>query len=211
MKLKEIRTREDAEAVLKNPKLFNELERDNKQYFNYIANKFNNMYHHVDDLRQVALEAMYLKALPAYNPEQRKKDKKGISAFQTFAYRVIFNDVLRYVRDQNKYENNSVSIEKFIKNSDDGASHGGDYFENLFIKRTEYENFENYQLEKLSRTDVFSELSENEKIMYKHRVLEKKKTPHRKIAEMLGLNIHTYKLIFYTSFKPKMKNLGVKV
>ena len=192
------------ENMKKDHSLFNNMVENNAGFIHRIVRSFNiDDRDFREDLVQEGNIALW-KAIGKYDTERTDK-----SSFSTFAYRVIYNDVLQAIKKRNKVNKKETSMEAFTRSYSNDGDEFKEYKENNWKKPYEYDHMEDIVVEKVYREQLESCLSPVEKKIYKWRVEEG--LSHKKAAEMCELNFHTYKLIFYTTFRTKMKESGVDV
>lgn len=206
MKLNKV-TKSDTVTLLNNERAFGKFLKENSNFIHSLVHKHvgNNRLNASDselyeDAYQEACLSLWKKALPNYN---------GSTKFSTFCYTVLRNDILEFLQKRSKFESvngPNVSIEhpKLMRNGDTTGA-VPEYNEKLWNtpKRKSFEEevedrlYEEQQLSSLSPTDL--------KVLE----LKRKGVKRQKIAESLGLNLHTYKAYYYGTFVQKMKAAGL--
>lgn len=206
MKLNNV-TKRDTVVLLQNQREFGKFLKENSNFIHKLVHKHvgNNRLNRSDselyeDAYQEACLSLWKKALPNYN---------GSTKFSTFCYTVLRNDILEFLQKRSKFEavngpNVSIEHPKLMRNGDSPGL-VPEYNEKLwntpkkksFEEEVEDRLYEEEQLSKLSPVDI--------------KVLEMKRKgfKRQKIAEALGLNLHTYKAYYYGTFVEKMKKAGV--
>ena len=126
----------------------------------------------------------------------------------TLAYTAIKRDILRYCKDNVlKIRQHSIPFNDIMRVSDDMDIE----FNEMLFKENHHihslRNFEKHIVEKISIDEKKRLFSNNEQKIFHLRVVEKR--PHKEIAKILGLNMSTYKAIFYNSFKKKFQDIMI--
>lgn len=177
---------------------------DNQGFFYNIINRYDNQYD-PEELYQEALIGLN-KAIKAFSVEKAKENN---NKFITYAQRVIVNNVLDSVKKTNKFYNNVSSIEQFKGDNDSlsGESNGSDYHESKWKKKDLYVNFDECLTEKIQADNVKNRLSVNERLMFDCRIVNRMnvKDTLRLVSEKNGISVSTARMIYYNSFKQKIK------
>lgn len=152
-----------------------------------------------EDYYQIGLLGLH-KAVRKFNPKRPNN-----STLSTFAYTVIYNDILQAVKKNNKTASREVSMENFTRKYDNETS--SEYSETLFSDPSidRLNNFENRIVNSIITRNYIKKLENIHQRIFNYRFVDGLK--HKDIAKKLGLNIHTYKHIFYFSVYPKIKEL----
>ena len=203
MKLSKV-TVEDAISIYNNNREFSKFVRENSNFINKIVHKYINKNRLnlndselFDDARQEALTSLWSKALPKYN---------GSNKFSTFAYIVIKNDLMQFLQRKTKFEKETgemVSIEN-LKRSYTGEGNAGlEYQESQWKIDPRKTNFEELLVDKIQVESDVLKVSRTDYIIME---LKKRNFSREKIAQALGLNIHSYKTYYYNVFLNRCKN-----
>lgn len=191
-------SKDTVELLQKDDRLFQLFVKKNAGFIHNIVGKFSPPDQmDYDDYFQIGLISLY-KALHKFDAD------RGVS-LSTFAYTCIYNDILQYVNKSHKIVSKEISIEKFLRKYDNGLS--GEYNESVFEDHHfSVSNFEDSMVNDIVMKDYISTFEDIHKQIFDLRFVKKMK--HKDIAKLLGLNIHTYKHIFYFSVYPMVKQLS---
>ena len=201
MKLSRV-TVEDAIRLQKNEREFTKFINENSSFINkivhkyvYKKNKLNlNDSELFEDAKQEALLSLWTKALPKYN---------GTNKFSTFAYVVIKNDLIQFLQRKTKFEKEKgevLSIESLKRNFNNLEGGNSEYLESNWQIDPRKITFEESLIKKIqSETDV-QKICRTDYIIIE---LKKRNFSREKIAQALGLNIHSYKTYYYNVFKKR--------
>ena len=207
MKLNKV-TLNDAKSILSNDRIFAKFLKENSNFLNKLVHKHvsNNRLNYNDnelfqDVYQEACLSLWKKALPNYN---------GTTKFSTFCYTVLRNDIIEFLQKRSKFEsingpNISIEHPKLMRNSDTNGL-VPEYNEKLW-KSQKKRHFEEEIDERIYEEEQLSKLSP---VDLKVLDMKRKGVKRQKIAEALGLNLHTYKAYYYGTFVEKMKKYGMK-
>jgi len=175
-------------------RLFARFIKINDGFIHNIVKKFGLQDDDYDDFYSIGLESMY-KAINKYNPEKKV-------TLSTFAFKCIINDMLQEVNRNNKKAKKEVSMEVFLKKSENSDT--SEYTE-IFFKNTAVD-FERDIVTKIMVNDFVNSLEVLHQKIFACRV--EKKMKHNDIADKLGLNKHTYKYIWHYHVSPKVKKFS---
>lgn len=184
-----------------NTRIFDQMTKTNEAFLYKIAQKFSPQGHHtLDDYVQIARIALW-KAVQKYDIT-----RKDASGFSTFAWKVIYNDILQEVNKINKRGSAEISIESFTRKFDNDST--AEYAETFFKGRSidQCKNFEDSLLQNLTIQNFIQDMDELHKKIFDLRFIQKMK--HKEIAEALNINFATYKVIFYKRVKPQINKLA---
>ena len=201
MKLSRV-TVEDAIRLQKNEREFTKFINENSSFINkivhkyvYKKNKLNlNDSELFEDAKQEALLSLWTKALPKYN---------GTNKFSTCAYVVIKNDLIQFLQRKTKFEKEKgevLSIESLKRNFNNLEGGNSEYLESNWQIDPRKITFEESLIKKIqSETDI-QKICRTDYIIIE---LKKRNFSREKIAQALGLNIHSYKTYYYNVFKKR--------
>lgn len=195
---------ETINKIKKDQTMFSTLVTSNRGFIQNIVRKFNVPDTDFrDDLEQEGFISLW-KAIDKFNTE-----RADAASFSTFAYRVIYNDILQAIKKRNRITTKEYSLENQKRSFNESEESASEYRENKWKNRpNELLNMEDIILDRLHLEDLQSQLSEVEKRIYKWRIQEA--LSHKEAAKKCKLNFHTYKLIYYTTFRDKMRKLGIE-
>lgn len=200
-------TNDKLKYIKNHPELFTNLLESNKGFVDGICRAFSskNPLYDFDELYQEATIALW-KSIEKYNPDREDK-----STFSTFAHKVIFNDILQVIKKQNKVIKNENYIEDYRNGSsqweDNNTHKAADYKEEFFIPITSKNTtVEEQVIDSIMRKTQDVVLSKNEREIYHMKFDLKMKL--RDIAKKLKINFHTFKVIYYGSFIPKLNKIN---
>jgi RNA polymerase sigma factor (sigma-70 family) len=201
MKLSKI-TVEDAIRIQKNEREFTKFINENSNFINKLVHKYVYKKNRLnlndselfEDAKQEALLSLWSKALPKYN---------GSNKFSTFAYVVIKNDLIQFLQRKSKFEQEKgelISIESLKRNFNGDGGGNSEYLENKWQIDPRKVTFEESLIKKIqSETDV-QKIHRTDYVIIE---LRKRNFSREKIAQALGLNIHSYKTYYYNVFKKR--------
>jgi RNA polymerase sigma factor (sigma-70 family) len=186
-------TEEQINKVLNNQRLFTAFIKQNEGFLHNLVKKFAQLHtDEYDDFYQIAMLSMH-KALQKVEPKK--------STLSTFAYTVIYRDLIQEINKINKKKNHEVSIENFKRKNENGNE--TEYFESNFEIDTNTINFEDTMIQKITVDNFFYDLEDIHKKIFKYRIEQRMK--HKEVADKIGLNYHTYKHIWHYHLNPKIK------
>lgn len=189
------------DKMKKDTRIFDQMTKTNEAFLYKIAQKFSPQGHHtLDDYVQIARLGLW-KAVQKYDIT-----RKDASGFGTFAWKVIYNDILQEVNKINKRGSTEISIESFTRKFDNDST--AEYAETFFKGRSmdQCKNFEDGLLQDFTIQNFMKDMDEIHKKIFDLRYLQKMK--HKEIAEALNINFATYKVIFYKRVKPQIDKLA---
>ena len=192
------------EKMKYNTKMFDRMAEDNKAYLYSIAQKFSPQGHHtLDDYVQIARIALW-NAVNKFDSQ-----RSDASSFSTFAWKVIYNDILQEVKKINKRGSAEISMESFVRKFENDSS--SEYAESFFKGRSieQCKTFEDDLVQKFTIDDFVKDMDQLHQSIFKCRFIKKMK--HKEIAEELNLKFSTYKTIFYKRVKPQIDTLADKL
>lgn len=187
-----ITTKDECDMIRSSQRYFTKFIKENEGFVHKIVRHFNppdDMDY--DDYFQLGLMGLD-KAIEKFDETQKVN-------LSTFAYHCIYNDILQFVNKQNKKRKREVSIENYVKRSENGDT--SEYNEMLFNGITY--DFEENVVGKMMIDNFMNSLEDLHKKIFICRVQEKMK--HEDIAKKLNLNKHTYKYIWHYHVSPKVK------
>lgn len=203
MKLSKV-TVEDANVIYNNNREFSKFIRENQNFINKIVHKYINKNklnlndsELFEDAKQEAVTSLWAKALPKYN---------GTNKFSTFAYIVIKNDLMQFLQRKTKFEKETgemVSIESLKRNYTGEGNAGLEYQESQWKIDPRKINFEELLVDKIQKENDVLKVSRTDYIIME---LKKRNFSREKIAQALGLNIHSYKTYYYNVFLNRCKS-----
>ena len=185
----------DIKLISNNSKAFEKLVKENPGFVESAVLSViqrNNQHPEIKDLIQVGLMSLW-KAANKY-----ELSKTNGSKFGTFAYKVIQNGVRQELKNLNKREKNTISIEDIRQYNSDSQT--GDYKENKFIETRQISylrNFEDTILTELVIKDQLKHLNTFEREVFNLRFIEKKTIA--KIATELKLEENKLKRWYYAN------------
>lgn len=185
-------TDDEIDLMRANPRYFNKFIKENEGFIHKIVRRFSPPDDfEYDDYFQIGMMGL---------DKAVEKFDSGLNVnLSTFAYHCIYNDILQFVNKQNKKRKREVSIENFVKRSENGDT--SEYNEMLF-NGVVYD-FEESVISKMMVDKFIGSLEELHQKIFICRVRDKMK--HDEIAVKLGLNKHTYKYIWHYHVSPKVK------
>lgn len=221
MKLSSIKTKEDAQTVLKNPRLYDDLLRKNKSFFYKIAQgKLKNYpFDKSEMLHDLMQEGMisFHKAISKYNPEE-----SGTTAtLSTFAHTVVTRDLIKFLKKEtdktcfrfmdsegNEIIKGNLSLEDslFKRAKNNGGESINEPREELFFSTNseKYKSVEDTIIPKVYEEQILSRLSKTDiKILE----LRSQGKSGRQIANEIDMNYHTYKRYLYVVLEKELQKI----
>ena len=192
---------EHVEIMKKDSAAFGRLLSQNENFLNRIIHSFHGISTDTfEELRQEALIATW-EALNAYDPN------RGAS-FSTLVYRCVYNHCLGKLKEMNRISKTETTMEAFKRKNtlmgglESGAGDG--YLEDYWIKGSAGDgSFENQVIEAVDNEIALSKLSETDR-----KILDGKrnKLTRKQIAELVGMNYHTFRY-YSVAFIDKMHKI----
>lgn len=194
MKINKIKG-EDIAKIKSDPVLFQKIVTVNDNFFNKLVQKIKGVDSELfQDLKQEAIIAFW--------DSLDKFDTTRNATFSTFVYTCINNRLLHTIKKSNKTSSKEVSLENFVKRSDD-SDQASEYYENYFKNfLSNQDSTEQGIIRRLDYEKAMNKLSDMDK-----KILNFKKAglTREQIAKKLGMNVHTYKFYYYGTFVKRIK------
>lgn len=204
-----VKTRSVAEELFKDPDKFKKFAEQNKRFLMDIVSKIRDKDNYdLDDLYQESLIALYY-ALETYDPEKRIEQGKKAATFSTYSYRIIKNEIIHYINEQNKILAGERSIETFKTSYEDNTHTTSLIGEQEIFGYEKTEGFEAAVIDKMDNERIMSKLSSLEKDIFEKKLIQN--LTHDEVAAELKLPTSTYMTIYYKSFVPKIKAMGYEM
>jgi RNA polymerase sigma factor (sigma-70 family) len=204
--ISKIKTREAAEELLNDSSKFSKFAEKNKKFLMSILSRVKDKDNYdEEDLYQESLIALH-SALQSYDPEERIRRGKKSASFSTYSFVLIKNEIVHYINEQNKIVTCERSIERFRETMEELAPHKPNaHIDFLFGFKDE--GFEDAVIKKIDQDKLLAKLSTTEKLIFDKKIV--KNMTHDEVAADLGIPAATYMTIYYKSFVPKVRAMGV--
>lgn len=221
MKISKIKTKEDAQRILNDTKLYNDLLKQNRTFFYKLAQSKIKNYpfdkgEMIQDLVQEGMISFH-KALLKFNPSDENP-----TTLSTYAYTVIKNDLIKFLQretnrtcyriideDGNENIKGTMSLEDgLFKKSRSNGSGDASYEpkEDLFFKTnpSKYRTVEDQVIPMVYEEQVLSQLSDLDRKILTLRADGKS---GRQIANAINMNYHSYKRYLYVVLEKQLQKI----